>query len=208
MIDLPPPTPSVEIVVQTEGMSDGVRQTPGAQLQADFRLTSGPVFGGVSYKNIGDLIEGFETGETNAYVGVSTEVEGFSVSLSAAYKRLTTTTVLDSEALEIAGEVSRDVGILTPRVFFEYSPDDLGDTGRVILGGAGLNARVGDSLLLGAEVLRSDNRNGTTYTAWNAGARYRVHRNVSLEVRYYDTDRHDVDENYRSRVVGMVRLNF
>jgi uncharacterized protein (TIGR02001 family) len=46
------------------------------------------------------------------------------------------------------------------------------------------------------------------YATWNVGAGFALNDNLSLDVRYHDTDAHDFGNIYGSRVVASVKLVF
>jgi uncharacterized protein (TIGR02001 family) len=47
-----------------------------------------------------------------------------------------------------------------------------------------------------------------SYSTWNAGVTYALTDHIGIDVRYYDTDGHDLGNPYTSRVVGALKLVF
>src|SRR3546814_9962568 len=85
MIDLPPPDPSLEIVLASRGISKGLAQTTGPQLLVRAELASGPVYIGISAKNVSSPTS---DGEAWAILGSRKSIGGFDLAGSAAWKRL------------------------------------------------------------------------------------------------------------------------
>lgn len=205
MIDLPPPVPVIEVVVANEGMSKGLRQTDGVQVNGNVRVNLGKTYAGVSYKNV-DSPAG--EGEASAYIGVSTKLLGLDLDGRAAYKRLTDSNpTVDAESFEFTGTASRGFGPVTTKVSVTYSPDDLGGTGQstYVEGGAALKVLSGTSV--SANVGRRERDGAADYTAFNAGVSQKVGA-LTLDARYYDTAQSHFGEVYSDRVVVSARIRF
>ena len=48
----------------------------------------------------------------------------------------------------------------------------------------------------------------SNYTTWNLGVAYALTSNVSVDVRYWDTDKHSFGDNYGSRGVVTLKATF
>jgi hypothetical protein len=186
-------------------MSKGLRQTDGAQWLARGELDFGPVLIGASAKNV---TAGDREGELLAYLGARRALAGFDIAASAGAKfALAPHGPGTDAALEASIGISRPFGRLTPRLSATWSPNDLGGTGETLFVAAGASWGLSYHLGLGAAAGRRARAGGPDYTAWNAGLSWRPVRRVTLDLRYYDTDRR-IDSTYRARLVGSLRLAF
>jgi uncharacterized protein (TIGR02001 family) len=102
------------------------------------------------------------------------------------------------------------VGPATVGVVAFYSPEFTGKTGDAVYVEA--NASVP---IPGAEGLSASGAIGhqeidlaPSYTTWNAGLSYALGDHIVLDVRYWDTDSHELGSIYDSRFVGTVKAVF
>src|ERR1043165_5336218 len=84
MLDLPPPAPSLEIVVASQGMSKGLRQTDGIQLVGRGELALGDVYVALLAKNVSSPVA---DAEAQAWLGYRTHAGGFELNASAGHPR-------------------------------------------------------------------------------------------------------------------------
>jgi uncharacterized protein (TIGR02001 family) len=206
MIDLPPPVPAIEFNIAHEGMSKGLRQTDGVQVIGNVRVDMGKVYGGASLKNV----DGAADTEANIYAGARTTVSGFDLDGRVVYKRAIGGLPLsaDAEAVEFVGAVGRKVGPVATRVSVTYSPNDLGITGKSVFVEGGASLAVTNTTAVSANVGRRERDGAPDYTAFNAGVTTAITKNVSLDVRYYDTAQSHLGEIYSDRVVVSARIRF
>ena len=196
---LPPPDPAIEIVLASKGMSKGLSQTEGAQLVARGELAFDAFFLTALAKN---LTAANTEGELQFGAGGRLKLGGFDVTLSASAKRwVDTTGDPDKAAAEFNASASRAFGKITPRMQVIYSPDDLGSTTHSVFAEAGLGWKVHPKLLLSANVGTRQRGGGPDYVAGNLGAALTIHRNLTAELRYYDTNKSNLDEPFEDRVV-------
>lgn len=202
----PPPDPGIEIVLATKGMSKGLSQTDDAQLVVRGELAFGSFFLGGLAKN---LDAPNTEGELQFSAGGKTKLAGFDVTVSAAAKKwVDTTGHPDDVAAELNFTASRAFGKLTPRVQVIYSPDDLGSTTHSTFAEAGLGFKIHPKLQLSANLGRRERGNSPDYWAGNVGAAFTISRNFTAELRYYDTDKSNLDEPFERRLVGAIRAKF
>jgi hypothetical protein len=206
MIDLPPPSPSIEINLATQGMSKGLRQTEGPQILVRGEVGLGPVFVGAFFKSITSPTA---SGEAAVLTGLRGAVGGFDLSGSVAYKWNTDRQGQpDGDTFEFVATASRRVGPVTPRVSVTYSPDDLGGTRESLYVEAGAGITVLPRLTASAAIGRRERDGGNDYTTFNVGVNYSLVRWLSADLRYYDTGQSDFGETYRPRVVAALRARF
>jgi uncharacterized protein (TIGR02001 family) len=213
MIDLPPPTPVVEVVVSSEGMNDGVRATDALQVQTDFRLDSKNVYIGATYKNVARIDKNPEDGEAHAYIGARQTVAGFGVDGRATFKTLTGKGISDRSAVEFEGNASRDFGQVAATVGIEYSPNDFRSAGETFYARGDLSTPVTPTTTVSGGVGRGWGDNSATYTAYNVGVTQSLLKGVSADVRFFGTSdlKHVTAadlRNYDDRVVASVNFRF
>jgi uncharacterized protein (TIGR02001 family) len=206
MYDLPPPDPAAEVVIATRGISKGLAQTDGPQFLVRGELGFGAIYVGAYAKNVTSPTS---DGEAGALVGLRTKRAGFELSASAAVKRaLAPVGKLDSTALELSGAVSRKFGRLTPRISVTWSPDDLGSTTHSVYAEGALGFAVDKSTNISAAVARRERGSGPDYTAYNFGIGRTFGGKLTLDVRYFDTDKSGLGTPFKGRIVGSARLRF
>jgi hypothetical protein len=131
------------------------------------------------------------------------------VAVSVAYKKwLDTSGKPDDEAAELIASVSQSFGKVTPRFQLIYSPDDLGSTTYSVYGEAGIGWKPVSSVTLSANVGRRRRGDGVGYTSANIGATYALTDNFTAELRLYDTNKSDVDDPFKRRLVAALRARF
>jgi hypothetical protein len=206
MFSPPSPDPGIEISAFSQGMSKGLRQTDGVQILIRPEVAIGPLFVATYYKNVSSQTA---SGEAAALIGLRGRAAGFDLAVSAAYKRNTDSqTQADRDCIEFTASASRRFGRVTPRISLIYSPDDLGGTGASLYAEAGATFRLFAGASASANISRRERDNGDDYTAFNAGASYAITRNLTADLRYYDTARSRLGVIYEPRLVASARVNF
>ena len=206
MIDFPPPDPALEIVIASRGMSKGIAQTDGPQVVARGELAFGHFYIAAQAKNVSSPTS---DGEVAGLVGIRTQTSGFELSGSAAYKSATAPMgVIDAEALELSGNISRKIGRITPRISVTWSPNDLGSTGRTIYAEAVLTYSLNPRMTISSGVGRRERVGGPDYTAFNLGVSHTLGRHFAFDARYFDTNKSWFGEPFRRRVVASLRARF
>jgi hypothetical protein len=205
MYSLPSPDPAIEISAFSEGVSKGLRQTDGVQILVRPEVAVGPLVILGYYKNV----DGPADGEAGVGGGFRRRLAGFDLAASALYKWNTAgPATADRDAIELSAVLSRRVGRITPRLSVTWSPDDLGGTRRSLYVEAGASVGLFAGASLSANISRRERDGGADYTAFNAGATYAITRNVSAELRYYDTAQSRLGAIYEPRLVAGVRVHF
>ena len=206
MFDLPPPDPGIEFVVATRGMSKGIAQTEGPQAIVRPFIQMGPVQLATQWKNLSSPVAG---GEASAILSVAPRLGQFQLNASAAYKLQTGVRgPTDNKSWEFAGNVTRKFGKLSLRVAAVYSPDDLGSAERSLFVEGGPSFELGKSTRISGSIGRRDRVNGDDYTAYNAGIARTLFKGVTLDARYYGTNRSDLGEFLEDRLVVSARMSF
>ena len=206
MLSFPSPDPGIEISAFSQGMSKGLRQTEGLQVLVRPEVAIGPLFVGAFYKNVTSPTA---DGEAAFLAGLRHRAGGFDLAISAAYKWNTAARAqADRDCLEFTATASRRFGRVTPRIHLIYSPDDLGGTRASLYAEAGASFSLFAGASVSANVARRSRDGGPDYTAFNAGASYAITRNITAELRYYDTARSRLGVIYEPRLVASARVHF
>jgi uncharacterized protein (TIGR02001 family) len=206
MLHLPPPDPSLEIVIASQGMSKGLRQTDGVQVLARGEIAFGHVYAGLLWKNVTSPAA---EGEAQSYLGYRTRAGGFDLNAAIGYHHQTGVHGrTDSDRFEFTASAARPFGALTPRLAATYSPDDFGGTRQSLYVEAGASLTVFPGASLSANLGRRERGGAADYTAFNAGASYTLRSILTFDLRYYGTAQSDLGEIYEPRLVGSVRLRF
>jgi uncharacterized protein (TIGR02001 family) len=147
--------------------------------------------------------------ELHLYVGARPAFAGFKWDLRAMAKTIPGTAhgVQESYA-EFRADATRAFGATRARVRVEYSPDNYGATRQAWWVEGQLSHPVGSRFTASAALGRREQDGGADYTAWNVGGSVKVADRVALDMRWYDTDSHDLGEVYRGKVVAALSVNF
>ena len=206
MIDLPQLDPGIEVVVASRGMSKGIAQSEGPQLIVRPLVKLGDVQIGAQWKNVTSAVAG---GEGAVFVGLTRDLAGFQLSLQAAHKFQTgVREPADDHSWEFTAGLTRKLGPVTLRGSLVYSPDDLGGAERSVYWEAGPALDLGKKFKAFANIGHRARRLGDDYTSFNAGASTSIVPRVTLDLRWYDTTRHELGENFRGRAVATARMAF
>ena len=208
MLDFPPLDPGIEIVVASRGISKGIAQTEGPQLVAKPFVQLGPVQLGAQWKNVSSAVAGGEAAGIRQRCRPSSASS--SLSLGIAYKFQTgVREPTDDHSWEFTGSVTRKFGNLGLRVAAIYSPDDLGSAKRsLFMSRPGQRWRwtrpLGCPPVSGAAAAST----AIDYTAFNAGLAKTIFKGVTVDARWYDTNRSGLGFPYRGRGVVSARMAF
>ena len=206
MIDLPPADPGIEVTIASRGISKGIAQTEGPQIVVKPSIQTGPVQLGGQWKNLSSPTA---RGEASLFANVAPKVGGFQLSLGAAYKFQTgVREPTDDKSWEFTGHVIRKFGRLSLKLAAIYSPDDLGTARRSLFVEGGPTLEVGKTMRLSAAVGRRDRVDGDDYTAFNAGIAKTLFKGLTLDARYFGTNRSSLGEFYQDRVVLSAKMSF
>ena len=206
MLDLPPLDPGIEVSVASRGMSKGIAQSEGPQLIVKPLVKLGNFQVGTQWKNVTSTVAG---GEGAVFVGLNREVGGFQLTLQASHKFQTGVhEPTDDHSWEFTGGLTRKFGSVTLRGQVVYSPDDLGGARRSLYWEAGPALDLSKQFKLFANIGHRARRQGDDYTSFNAGTSTTILPKLTLDLRWYDTNRHELGENFQGRAVVTARMAF
>ncbi len=111
-------------------------------------------------------------------------------------------------SFEYQVDATRKFGPVTARLRLNYTPDGFGATEGAwwneLQGTVSLDAKTRISAAIGDR--NADG--GAEYVAWNVGARRKLTDDLSLDLRFYDTDSPQISDAYDSRFVGSLSYAF
>jgi hypothetical protein len=202
--DLPPPDPGIEITVASRGMSKGIAQSEGPQVVVRPFLQTGPLQFGGQWKNVSAAAA---RGEAAAFVSANPKMGKFQLQLGAAYKFQTgVREPTDDKSWEFTGSVTRKFGKVSLRMGAIYSPDDLGGARQSLVIEGGPTLEIGTTARISASLGHRSRENGDDYTAFNAGVAKTLYKGVTVDARFYGTNRDDLGVNYKERLVVSAKL--
>lgn len=203
LLALPPPDPGFELVIASQGMSQGVSQTDGIQVIPRAYVRIGRAQIGGQWRNIRSRSA---TGVAAFFLKCSGKVGGTQLEAGAAYRiRTGVNGSADSEAWEFSGGAKRSFGRLGLRIGAEYSPEEF-DDGQSLYVDLGSAFDIDRVSTVSVNIGRRERDGGPDYTSFNAGISRVIERRLTLDARYYTTDRAGIDARYRGRLVLSTRL--
>ena len=126
------------------------------------------------------------------------DLAGFQLSLQAAHKFQTgVREPTDDHSWEFTAGLTRKLGRVTLRGQVVYSPDDLGGAERSLYWEAGPALDLGKKFKAFANIGHRARKAGDDYTSFNAGASTTIVPRMTLDLRWYDTSRHELGENFQ-----------
>lgn len=204
-LDLPNLDPGIEISVASIGMSKGIEQSDGPQVIARAQVKSGDLQLGAQWKNVSVYPA---DAEASASIQLSHQWNRLQLTGGLSYKLLTSVTgQYDDCSLEAGASATVSFGKAAVKTSAIYSPDDFGPAKQSLFIEAGPSFKLAKRWTASAAVGHRGRERGVDYFAWNAGIS-RSFKIGQLDLRYYDTDRHDAGKRYDARLVASVKLSF
>lgn len=195
--------------VASEGVSKDVGETSGrGQVKASLEAVRGPFFINAQWRNLHEA--GGIDGQQEYVLGLKGRAQGFDLAFSGGYKiKNNAPSGFDAHFVEWQADVSRTFASgTTVRVTDVYASDAPGATQGDNWIEAGLsqviNAHWSVSGAFGTRHLTPKN----DYSAVNLGATYALLPRTKIDLRYYETDRHDAGDAFKSRLVLQLMQNF
>lgn len=141
-------------------------------------------------------------------IGWRPEAAGFDFDLSVVNRDLPGTRAgVDANFWEYQADASRKLGPVTARLRVNYTPDGFAATEEAWwIEGQGSIA-VGPRTRASAAYAERSADGGADYSAWNLGVKHKLTDRFALDVRWYDTDSHELGDNYDGRLVGALTVS-
>ncbi|MBF0665796.1 MAG: hypothetical protein IR159_09705 [Brevundimonas sp.] len=188
--------------VASENIGKGLGKSDGEpSVSGEVELGHGDFYATLSASTV-DIAQGADT-EIVAGVGYAPEIGAYKFDFSAVQKTLSGAPAgYDNRFMEYQADMSRAVGPVGLRMRVNYSPDSSGGTEEAwwveLQGGVAVGARSRATIALGERT-----QNGQqAYVAWNAGVKHKLTDKFALDVRWYDTDSHELGERDDGRLVA------
>ena len=194
--------------IATDYMSKGTSKNGGEPaLSGSLEASSGVFYAG-TWASEAVTSQGGDA-ELHLYAGARPELAGFKWDLRAMAKTIPGTApgVQESYA-EFRADATRAFGKAKARVRVEYSPDNYGATRQAWWVEGQLSHPIGTRFTASAALGRREQDGGADYTAWNIGGAVKVTDRVALDMRWYDTDSHELGKIYRGKMVAALSLAF
>ncbi len=201
---------SANVAVASDYVFRGVSQTEeDAAISAGVDLTNGAVYAGAWASNVsfaGDDDTGIET---DLYAGVRPQFAGFDWDFGGVGYLYDEPGALDYDYVELKAAASRAIGPATVGAALYWSPDFFGaaeDEATYVEANAAFSPadRWTVSGAVGRQFVSSD----LDYTTWNLGAAFALTDALAIDVRYHDTDEHDLGDAYGGRAVASLKATF
>lgn len=198
----------VQLGVASEYIGKGVGKSAGdPSVNGTVAVSQGAFYGSV-FASTAKLSQGSDA-EIIAALGWRPKAAGFAFDLSVMNRDLPGTRAgVDANYWEYQADASRKFGPVATRLRVNYSPDGFAATREawwVELQGA---VAVGPRTRLSAAIGDRSTDGGADYTAWNLGLKQGLTEGLAVDLRWHDTDRHDLGANYDSRLVGALTFSF
>ncbi|WP_140985944.1 hypothetical protein [Asticcacaulis tiandongensis] len=200
---------SGQFTLATDSNSKGVSETKGnGQAGAVLTATRGLGFAALRYKNY----KGSDGSDHQSGIALGLKGQtdsGYKWSSQIIYKvNLGAVAGSDNEAYEWQTDLSKSYG--KNGLYFEsvYSPDSSGSTKEALYIEVGATRELTDRLELSGGIGGRTMRPSRDYMAWNVGLSYALRDKTELDLRYYDTNRHEYSKGHGDRLVLALKQGF
>jgi uncharacterized protein (TIGR02001 family) len=199
---------SGQIGLATEYVGKGLGKSDGhPAISGSFQIENGDFYAS-AFVSSADVASGAHA-EVITAVGYRPTFGGVKFDLQVMNRDLPGTRAgVDSNYWEYQADVSRKFGSVNTRFRVNYTPDGFAATKEAwwveLQGTVALDARTRVS----AAVADRSAQGGSDYVAWNLGVKRALTDAVSADLRWYDTDGHDIGETYEGRLVGALTYAF
>lgn len=197
------------VAAASEGVSKDAGETSGrGQLKGTIEAARGPFFISAQWRNLHE--GGGIDGQQEYVLGLKGRTRGFDLAFSGGYKiKNNAPSGFDAHFVEWQAVVSRTFASgTTVSVTDVYSSDAPGATKADNWMEAGLSQAIGARWSLSGAVGSRHLTPKNNYNAVNLGATYALMPRTKIDLRYYDTDRHDAGDALKSRLVLQLMQNF
>jgi hypothetical protein len=191
------------MLISSQGMSQGLQQTTGVQVLPRVTLRAGDVTLGALWRNISNPSA---TGVAAFYARVARPVGKAQVEIGAAYRIRTGAEVRrENRAWEYSAALRHTIGKVALRLIAEYSPREF-DSGYSLYVEGGAGMKVSRRTSLAVNIGKRERNGGADYTAFNAGISRILAQGLTVDARYYATNRPSVGSRYHSRLILSARV--
>ena len=198
---LPPADPGFEMLISSQGMSQGVTITDGIQFFPRLTLRVGGLQAGAQWRNVASPAASGVAAVSGRY---ERKVGGWQADATVRYRiRTGFTGIGNADSWDFSASARRSFGRGTIIIAGDYSPKEFGR-------GQSLYAEVAPSLAVGAVRISGAVgrrfREIDPYASASLGISRTIDKSITLDARLYATDRSDLGERYQPRVVISARV--
>jgi uncharacterized protein (TIGR02001 family) len=186
----------------------GVSQTENtAAIFGTARVTYDNFYAGIGMENVN--FHNSTDAEYDLSAGWTPVVAGFRLTLGVIrYGYINEPAHAPINTTELTGVALHDFGPLTFGLALNYTNNFFGSRhDGVYVEGRGAY-RITPRLTASGALGRQSVDQGTNHTTWNAGVTYTFIKKIGLDLRYYDTDDHDLGKLYASHYVAAIKGTF
>ncbi|WAC48175.1 TorF family putative porin [Asticcacaulis sp. SL142] len=197
-----------QVSIGNDGVVKGVSETNGnAQAVGTLTVSKGMFFAGTKVKNVKGS-DGSDA-QTQLFAGIKGDIAGFKTGLQFLYKaNQNARPGVDDDFYEWQGDISRTVDKTTVKYTTVYSADSSGSTKEAWWHDLGVSQKLNTKWTVSGSVGLRRVTPKKDYTAYNLGATYALNKTTSLDMRYYDTDKHEYGKRFGDRVVLTLSRKF
>lgn len=152
--------------------------------------------------------QGFDS-EIVTTLGWRPEAAGFAFDLAAINRELPGTRAgVDSNFWEYQADAARKLGPVATRLRVNYTADGFAATKEAWWVELQGTVSVGPKTKASAAVADRSADGGADYKAWNVGVKHKLVDAFAVDLRWYDTDSHELGDNYDGRFVVAASYSF
>jgi uncharacterized protein (TIGR02001 family) len=201
------PVFSFTATAATDYVFRGISQTEnGAAVFGSARVAYSDVYAGVGIENVD--FHNSTTAEYDLSAGWTPVVDGFRFDLGVVrYGYIDQPAHTEIDTAEVKAVVLHDFGPVTLGGAVYYSGNYFGSHRDDVYGEGRASYRITPKLTVSGAVGRQSG-GLSDHTTWNAGVTYSFIKNLSLDLRYADTDQHDLGKTYRSHFTASIAAAF
>jgi uncharacterized protein (TIGR02001 family) len=197
---------SGQVIVASEGVTKGISDSNGnSQIVGEVMAHRGRFYGELKIKNIKSA-DGADTSIQSLY-GFRPKLGPYALNLFITHRYFDGTRKgVDKEFVEYQADISRRFGKNTLRLTHMYTPDSSGRTKAATWSGLGLSRQLSKHVVVTGNYALRRTKPARNYKAYNLGLVWALGQDLSLDIRYFDTDRHDYGKRFEDRaVIGLTR---
>jgi uncharacterized protein (TIGR02001 family) len=185
----------------------GISQTENqAAVFGSGRVSYDNFYAGVGIENVN--FHNSTTAEYDLSAGWTPAVDGFRFDLGAVrYGYIDQPAHTEIDTVEFKAVVLHDFGPATFGAAIYYSGDYFGTHRDDVYVEGRAAYRITHRLTIGGAAGRQSD-GLADHTTWNAGATYAFTKHLALDLRYADTDQHDLGKTYGSHFVAAIKASF
>lgn len=201
--------PHAQISLASDSTSKGLSETQGnAQLSGVLTVTRGTLYVSARYKTI----KGTDGSDHQAAMAVGGRwMVGPDLHLNSQIIHKVNTGARpgsDNHFVEWQTEASRAFGDTTLKALTIWSPDSSGSTQEALYYELSVAQKASKRLNVSGGIGERRTQPKRNYTAWNAGATVTLNDRTSVDLRYYDTNRHAYSKAHGDRFVMVLQRKF